>query len=91
MLPHVNASMSKYVINILEVSLMKTNVKSKKAARIALAIDSETIAAPPDVVMSLRVEAAMHERLRKLAFDKRMPMRDFIVRGIEQVLKEEKY
>jgi|GEM_PF-6814159 len=44
-----------------------------------------------DVVMSFRLEEQMHDRLRKLAFDKRLPMRDFIVRGIEQVLKEENY
>ena len=45
----------------------------------------------PDVVMSLRLEGSQHERLRKLAFDKRLPMRDFIVQGIEHILKSEKY
>ncbi|ADW70340.1 hypothetical protein [Granulicella tundricola] len=43
------------------------------------------------VIMSLRVDKPQHDRLRKLAFDKRIPMREFIVRGIEEVLKAEKY
>lgn len=45
---------------------------------------------PKDVIMSIRIEGAMHERLRKLAFDRRKPMRDFIVEGIETVLKTER-
>ena len=43
------------------------------------------------VGMSIRIEKTLHERLRKLAFDQRISMQEFIVRGIEEVLKAEKY
>ena len=51
--------------------------------------ESERIA--PDPIMSIRVEKDIYERLRKLAFDKRVPMRDFIVRGVAEILKKEGY
>lgn len=41
--------------------------------------------------MSVRFETAQHERLRKLAFDCKTEMREFIVRGVEEVLKGEDY
>ena len=43
------------------------------------------------VVMSVRVEKQLYERLRKLSFDRRQPMTEFMVRGIDLVLKAEKY
>lgn len=46
---------------------------------------------PKDVILSLRIDGPVHDRLRELAFDRRRPMRDFIMQGIEQVLKAEKY
>jgi hypothetical protein len=42
------------------------------------------------VPMSLRLDRSQYERLRQLAFDRRQPMRTFIVQGIEQVLRAEK-
>lgn len=44
-----------------------------------------------DVIMSIRLEGPMHERLRKLAFDRRSTKRDLIVKGLEMMLKAEKY
>jgi hypothetical protein len=41
------------------------------------------------VPMSLRLDRSQYERLRQLAFDRRKPMRTFIVQGIEQILKAE--
>lgn len=48
---------------------------------------------PPDAVvpMSLLVASPLYERLRQLSFDKRKPMRNYVTRGIEMVLKAEKY
>lgn len=43
------------------------------------------------VATSIRIDKPLHDRLRKLAFDKRLPMANYIVRGIELVLKAEKY
>ena len=41
--------------------------------------------------MSLKLEPGLYDRLRKLAFDKRQPMTELMIRGIEMVLKAEKY
>ena len=41
--------------------------------------------------MSIRIPRHVHERLRKLSFERRRPMHDFIMQGIELVLKAEKY
>lgn len=46
---------------------------------------------PTGVVMSLRIDSTMHDRLRKISYERKQPMRDFIVQGIEMVLKAEKY
>jgi len=43
------------------------------------------------VAMSLRPPKPLYDRLRKLSFDKRKPMTEYIERGIEMVLKAEKY
>lgn len=43
------------------------------------------------VASSLRVEKTLHDRLRKLAFDTRIPMQTYVNRGIEMVLKAEKH
>jgi hypothetical protein len=43
------------------------------------------------VATSVRIPKALHERLRKLSFDKRIGMTTYIERGIEMVLKAEKY
>lgn len=43
------------------------------------------------VNVSLRLEPALHDRLRKLAFDQRIPMHTLIVQGIESVLTKAKY
>lgn len=43
------------------------------------------------IASSLRIEKSIHDRLRKLAFDTRVPMQTYINRGIEMVLKAEKY
>ena len=51
----------------------------------------ESAASSSDTIMSIRLEGAMHERLRKLAFDRREPMRSFIVKGITLVLEAEGY
>jgi hypothetical protein len=47
---------------------------------------------PPEfVASSLRIEKSIHDRLRELAFDTRIPMQTYVNRGIEMVLKAEKY
>jgi len=43
------------------------------------------------VNVSLRLEPALHERLRKMAFDKRRQMHPIIVEAIEAALKAAKY
>lgn len=43
------------------------------------------------VATSIRIDKPLHDRLRKLAFDRRVPMANYIVHGIEMVLKAEKY
>jgi predicted HicB family RNase H-like nuclease len=43
------------------------------------------------VNVSLRLDPALHERLRKMAFDKRKHMHPFIVEAIETALKAAKY
>ena len=63
----------------------------KKASTTKSRVTQDVGGGGSSVVMSLRLEAAMHERLRKLAFDRRGSMREFILRGIEEVLKAEKY
>lgn len=43
------------------------------------------------VPMSIRPPKPLYDRLRKLSFDKRKHMTEYIIRGIEMVLKHEKY
>ena len=43
------------------------------------------------VAMSLRLDHSRYERLRKLSYDKHQPMTELLVRGIDLVLKAEKY
>ena len=43
------------------------------------------------VNVSLRLDPALHERMRKMAFDKRIHMHPFIVEAIEAALKAAKY
>ena len=43
------------------------------------------------VAMSIRPPKPLYDRLRKLSFDTRKPMTEYIERGIEMVLKAEKY
>ncbi|MDW5266933.1 MULTISPECIES: hypothetical protein [Acidobacteriaceae] len=58
----------------------------------ATAPATATEGGPPEfVASSLRIEKSIHDRLRKLAFDTRMPMQTYVNRGIEMVLKAEKY
>jgi hypothetical protein len=48
--------------------------------------------AKPEIVnVSLRLDPALHERLRKMAFDKRRQMHPIIVEAIETALKAAKY
>jgi predicted transcriptional regulator len=43
------------------------------------------------VNVSLRLDPALHDRLRKMAFDKRRQMHPIIVEAIEAFLKAAKY
>jgi predicted DNA-binding protein len=43
------------------------------------------------VPMSIRPPKPLYDRLRQLSFDNRKPMTEYINRGIEMVLKAEKY
>jgi hypothetical protein len=43
------------------------------------------------VNVSLRLDPALHERLRKMAFDKRKKMHPIIIEAIEAALKSAKY
>lgn len=55
-------------------------------------VDVEQPYEKPQIVnMSLRLEPALYDRLRKLAFDKRVPMHGLVVNSIEKLLKAEKY
>jgi hypothetical protein len=62
--------------------------KMVPAKAVVTANESST---PEFVASSLRIEKALHDRLRKLAFDTRVPMQTYVNRGIELVLKGEKY
>ena len=59
----------------------------KKIVKVADLGRDQTVDTDAVVSMSLRLDHPLYERLRKLSFDKRKPMRDFIIRGVEQVLK----
>ena len=43
------------------------------------------------VVMSLRLDTPMHDRLRKMAYEQRRTMRDILLEGLELVLTKGKY
>jgi len=65
-----------------------TAKKVVKASDLASGVNPD-----PDAVIpvSLRLPTSLHERLRKLSFDTRRPMTEFLIRGAEMVLKAEKY
>lgn len=54
-------------------------------------VGSQQVEQKAIAAMSLRIDRSLYERLRKLAFDRQKPMLEFIVRGIEMVLKAERY
>jgi predicted DNA-binding protein len=62
---------------------------AKKVAKVSELMEGES----DDVVvpMSIRTPRPLYDRLRKLSFDKRKHMTEYINRGIEMVLKAEKY
>jgi len=43
------------------------------------------------VNMSLRLDSALHERVRKYSFDTKEKMHTFVVQAIEAALKAKKY
>ena len=43
------------------------------------------------ISVSLRLPTPVYERLRKLSFDKRKPMSEYLIQGVESVLSDEKY
>lgn len=43
------------------------------------------------VGISMKVPRSLHDRLRKIAFEKRRPMTEFIIKGVEDILKKEGY
>lgn len=63
----------------------------KKVVKVADLVKGEDPGPDTVIAMSLLLDYPVYERLRKLAFEKRKPMRQYINRGIEKVLKSEKY
>jgi hypothetical protein len=63
----------------------------KKVVKVADLVDGENPGADTVIAMSLLLDYPVYERLRKLAFEKRKPMRQYIIRGIDKILKLEKY
>lgn len=64
---------------------------AKKILRVEDLANGEKIDPDAVVLYSLRLPAAVYERLRKLAFDTRRPMTEFVIRGLEIVFKTEKH
>lgn len=68
--------------------MRKGTAKKVVKAKEMMKGDSDENAVVP---MSLRPPKSLYDRLRKLSFDTRKPMTEYIERGIEMVLKAEKY
>jgi hypothetical protein len=68
-------------------------VRKGTAKKVAKAKELGDGGSEDDVVvpMSIRPPRPLYDRLRKLSFDTRKPMTEYINRGIELVLKAEKY
>lgn len=65
-------------------------LKAKKVLKVEELIAGKI---DPDAVVpySVQLPAPLYERLRKLNYDTRRPMSEFVIRGIEMVLKAEKH
>ena len=62
--------------------------KIVKAAELGSGVEVDPEAV---ISVSLRLPAPIYERLRKLSFDKRKPMSEYLIHGVELLLKGEKY
>lgn len=62
----------------------------KRIVKVTDLVEGEDPGPDTVVAMSLLLDYPIYERLRKLAFDKRKPMRTYMNRGVEMVLKAEK-
>jgi hypothetical protein len=65
--------------------------KAKKIVKVEDLVAGEKMDPNAVVVYSVRIPAPLYERLRKLNFDTRRPVSEYVVRGVEMVLKAEKY
>jgi hypothetical protein len=79
----------KWILRVRKVAMRKGT--GKKVVKVTDLVKGKDPGPDAVVAMSLLIDYPLYERLRKLAFDKHTPARQYVTRGIELVLKAEKY